>query len=107
MVGHHRRGITYLYFCIVGHHHGIIYTSIEERGEVGGQRTEKVQWRWRKVECRILRWFYYITSIVEYSRGGSIAGDCQESIVEGGRDVLVRKMTRRRQQPRLLHSGAS
>ena len=49
-----------------------------------------------------------MVSIVEYSRGdGSIAGDCQESIVEGGRDVLVRKMTRRRQQPRLLHSGAS
>ena len=52
-------------------------------------------------------WFCYRTSIVEYSRGGSIAEECQESIVEGGRDVLVRKMTRRRQQPRLLHSGAS
>ena len=49
----------------------------------------------------------YITSIVEYSRDGGITEECQESIVEVGRDVLVRKMTRRRQQPRLLHSGAS
>ena len=50
-----------------------------------------------------------MVSIVENSRGGSIAlaEECQESIVEGGRDVLVRKMTRRRQPPRLLHSGAS
>ena len=33
-----------------------------------------------------------MVSIVEYSRGGSIAEECQESIVEGGRDVLVRKI---------------
>ena len=47
----------------------------------------------------------YITSIVEYSRDGGITEECQESIVEVGRDVLVRKMTRRRDQPGLLHWG--